>query len=150
MWKLIKVPLKTPFFAKINLCAGLKLTATSCSTKCGLFIGCIRLQKVAIFCYMTKLIFKNVGQFLVWHHRLIGIEVSLCKYACKTVCDVNWGKMPLLTQLCAKWCLYCMFWSPLETQSKRLWNVGTKYYICNWKHKFGFKVHFTKCKLGCK
>ena len=33
-------------------------------------------------------------------------------------------------------------------KSKRFWNVGKKYYIC-WKHKFGFKRHFTKCKLGC-
>ena len=43
--------------------------------------------------------------FLVWHHRLICILVSLNKRACKEVCDVKSGidPHPLLAQLCSRW-----------------------------------------------
>ena len=46
-----------------------------------------------------------MGLFLVWCHRLICIVLSLCKHACKEVCDVNPGidPYPLLAWSCARW-----------------------------------------------
>ena len=46
-----------------------------------------------------------MGLFLVWCHRLICIVLSLCKHACKEVCDVNPGidPYPLLARLCNRW-----------------------------------------------
>ena len=46
-----------------------------------------------------------MGLFLVWCHRLIYIVLSLCKHACKEICDVNPGKdpYPLLARSCDRW-----------------------------------------------
>ena len=46
-----------------------------------------------------------MGLFLVWCHRLICIVWSLCKHACKEICDVNPGKdpYPLLARSCDRW-----------------------------------------------
>ena len=46
-----------------------------------------------------------MGLFLVWYHRLICIVLSLCKYACKEVCDVKQGidPSPLLARSCDRW-----------------------------------------------
>ena len=46
-----------------------------------------------------------MGLFLGWCHRLICIVLSLCKHACKEVCDVNPGidPYPLLARSCARW-----------------------------------------------
>ena len=46
-----------------------------------------------------------MGPFLVWCHGLICIVLSLCKHACKDVCDVNPGidPYPLLGRSCDRW-----------------------------------------------
>ena len=46
-----------------------------------------------------------MGLFLVWCHRLIWILLSVCKHACKEVCDVNPGidPYPLLAWSCDRW-----------------------------------------------
>ena len=46
-----------------------------------------------------------MGLFPVWCHRLICIVLSLCKHACKEVCDVNPGidPYPLLARSCNRW-----------------------------------------------
>ena len=46
-----------------------------------------------------------MGLFLVWRHRLICIVLSLCKRACKEVCDVKQGldPYPLLARSCDRW-----------------------------------------------
>ena len=46
-----------------------------------------------------------MGLFLVWRHRLICIVLSLCKHACKEVCDVKQGvdSYPLLARSCERW-----------------------------------------------
>ena len=46
-----------------------------------------------------------MGLFLVWCHRLICIVLSLCKHACKEVCDVKQGidPYPLLVRSCDRW-----------------------------------------------
>ena len=46
-----------------------------------------------------------MGLFLVWRHRLICILSSLCKHACKEVCDVKQGvdPCPLLPRSCDRW-----------------------------------------------
>ena len=61
--------------------------------------------------------------FLVWRHRLISIVLSLCKHACKEVCDIKWGKdpYPLLAWSCNRW-----------------WPDFVTFTACN-KSKFGFK-----------
>ena len=48
---------------------------------------------------------KGMGLFLVWCHRLICIVLSLCKHACKEVCDLKQGvdPYPLLARSCDKW-----------------------------------------------
>ena len=47
-----------------------------------------------------------MGLFEVWCRRLICIALSLCKHACKEVCDVNPGidPYPLLSRSCDRWC----------------------------------------------
>ena len=46
-----------------------------------------------------------MGLFLVWRHKLICIILSLCKHACKEVCDVKQGvdPYPLLARSCDRW-----------------------------------------------
>ena len=46
-----------------------------------------------------------MGLFLVWCHILICIVLSLCKHACKEVCEVKQGidPYPLLARSCDKW-----------------------------------------------
>ena len=46
-----------------------------------------------------------MGLVLVWCHRLICIVLSLCKHACKEVCDVKQGidRYPLLARSCDRW-----------------------------------------------
>ena len=53
---------------------------------------------------MTKRV-RSMGLFLVWCHRLICIVLSLCKHACKEVCNVNPGvdPCPLLAQSLDRW-----------------------------------------------
>ena len=46
-------------------------------------------------CCTTELV-KGMGLFLGWRHRLICIVLSLCKHACKSVCDINPGIDPYL------------------------------------------------------
>ena len=48
---------------------------------------------------------KGMGLFLVWCHRLICIVSSLCKHACKELCDVKQGMhpYPLLAWSCDRW-----------------------------------------------
>ena len=53
---------------------------------------------------MTKLV-RGMGLFLVWCHKLICIVLSLCKHACKEVCDIKQriDPYPLLVQSCDRW-----------------------------------------------
>ena len=46
-----------------------------------------------------------MGLFLVWCHRLICIVLSLCKHACKKICDVKQGidQYPLLARSWDRW-----------------------------------------------
>ena len=44
---------------------------------------------------------KGMGLFLVWCHRLICIALSLCKHACKEVCDVKQGIDPSFPLTCS-------------------------------------------------
>ena len=46
-----------------------------------------------------------MGLFLVWRPKLICIVLSLCKHACKEVCDVKQGVEPylLLARSCDRW-----------------------------------------------
>ena len=62
------------------------------------------MQNLAIICHTTELV-RGLGLFLVWSHRLICIVLSLCKHACKEVCDVKQGIDPyhLLAQSCDRW-----------------------------------------------
>ena len=48
---------------------------------------------------------RGMGLFLGGRHRLIFIILSLCKHACKDVCDFNPGidPYPLLARSCNKW-----------------------------------------------
>ena len=57
-----------------------------------------------MICHTTEL-GRGMGLFLVWCHKLICIVWSLCKHACKEVCDVNPGidPYPLLARSCDRW-----------------------------------------------
>ena len=46
-----------------------------------------------------------MGLFLVWYHRLIYLVLSLCKHACKEVCDIKQGvdPFPLLARSWDRW-----------------------------------------------
>ena len=63
-----------------------------------------KLRNLAIICHTTELV-RGMGLFLLWCHRLICIVLSLCKHACKEVCDVNPGidPYPLLARSCDRW-----------------------------------------------
>ena len=66
-----------------------------------------RLQKLwnlAIICPTTELV-RGVEVFQVWRLKLICIAVSLCKHACKAVCDVKpeLHPCPLLTRSWDRW-----------------------------------------------
>ena len=62
------------------------------------------MRNLAIICQTTELV-RGLGLFLVWCHRLICIILTLCKHACKDVCDVNPGiePYPLLARSCDRW-----------------------------------------------
>ena len=64
------------------------------------------MRNLAIICYTTELV-RDLGLclFLVWCHRLICIALSLCKHACKEVCDVNpeIDPYPFLARSCDRW-----------------------------------------------
>ena len=64
-----------------------------------------------------------MGLFLFWCHRLICNVLSLCKHACKGVCDINPGidPYPLLARLC-----------------NRLWPDFVTFTACK-KSSFGLK-----------
>ena len=61
-------------------------------------------QNLGIICCTTEQV-RGMGLFLGGRHRLICIVFSLCKHACKSVCDIHPGKdpYPLLAQLCNRW-----------------------------------------------
>ena len=63
-----------------------------------------KLWNLAIIRHTTELV-RGTGLFLVWCDRLICIVLSLCKHACKEVCDVKQGidPYPLLAQSCDRW-----------------------------------------------
>ena len=62
------------------------------------------LQVRFIICHTTEQV-RGMGLFPVWHHKRICIIASLCKHACKEVCDVKPGidPYPLLARSCNKW-----------------------------------------------
>ena len=64
-----------------------------------------------------------MGLFLGWLHKLICIVLSLCKHACKKVCDIKPGidLYPLLAWSCNRW-----------------WPDFVTFTACK-KSKFGFK-----------
>ena len=68
------------------------------------FLQAVKLQNLAIICCMTEQV-RGMGLFLGGRHRLICIVISLCKHACKEVCDVKQGidPYPLLARSCNKW-----------------------------------------------
>ena len=53
-------------------------------------------QKVAEICYQLvhDRVSRGLALFLIWRHRLIYMALTLCKHACKTVCDVKSGIDP--------------------------------------------------------
>ena len=68
------------------------------------------MQNLAITCCTTELV-RGMGLFLGWHHRLICITLSLCKHACKEVCDINPGidPYPLPARSCNRWLDFVTF-----------------------------------------
>ena len=62
------------------------------------------LRNLAIICCTTELV-RGMGLFLGWRHSLICIILSLCKHACKEVCDINPGIDPyhLLARSWNRW-----------------------------------------------
>ena len=55
---------------------------------------------------------RGVGLFLIWHHELIYMPLSLCKHACKIVCDIKSGIDP------------CPFWLhrvPNDVYFRKYW-----------------------------
>ena len=61
---------------------------------------------IAIICSMTEPV-RGMCQFLVLRHKPIWMVVSLCKHACKEVCDVKPGldPCPLLARSWNRWWL---------------------------------------------
>ena len=68
------------------------------------FLLAVKVGNLAITCCTIELV-MGMGLFLVWRHRLICIVLSLCKQACKEVCDVKPGidPYPLLARLWNRW-----------------------------------------------
>ena len=68
------------------------------------FLTLQKLRNLAVICHTTELV-RGMGLFLVWWHRLICIVLSLCKHACKDVCDVKQGidLYPLLARSRDRW-----------------------------------------------
>ena len=103
----IKVQL-TPkyFFVQMNLCTCLKCTAPFCPvlTQILTFYRLLKVRNPAIICCTTEQV-RGMGVFLGGCHRLICIVLSLCKHACKSVCDVHPGidPYPLLARSCNRW-----------------------------------------------
>ena len=97
---------QTIFFVQINLCTCLKRTAPFCPvlTQILTFYRLQKLRNLAIICCTTEQV-RGVGLFLGWCHRLTWIVLSLCKHACKELCDVNPGidPYPLLARPCNWW-----------------------------------------------
>ena len=62
------------------------------------------IQNLAIICCMTEQV-RGMDLFLGGRHKLICIVLSLCKHACKSVCDVHPGidPSPLLARSCNRW-----------------------------------------------
>ena len=103
---LFKVHLNPKYFFCSN--TSLHLFETHCAflnyCKRWLFFRLWKLWNLAIICHTTELV-RGMGLFLVWFHRVICIALSLCKHACKEVCDVNPGvdPYPLLARSCDRW-----------------------------------------------
>jgi len=62
----------------------------------GIFKGFKNWQKVAEICYQLvhNRASRGLALFLIWHHRLIYMTLTLCEHACKTVFDVKSGIDP--------------------------------------------------------
>ena len=94
------------FFVQINLCTCLKRTAPFCPvlTRIMTFYRLWKLGNLANICCTTEQV-RGMGLFLGGRHRLICIVLSLCKHACKSVCDVHPGIDPylLLARSCNRW-----------------------------------------------
>ena len=61
-------------------------------------------NSLIIICCTTEQV-RGIGLFLGGRHRLICIVLSLCKHACKSVCDVHpeMDPYPLLARSCNRW-----------------------------------------------
>ena len=99
-----KVPINPKYFFCLN--KSLHLLETHCTF----------LNQVLTFFYVVKVTksshhlshdraSKGMGLFLVWRQKLICIVLSLCKHACKQVCDVKQGvdPYPLLARSFDRW-----------------------------------------------
>ena len=99
---------------------------------------------------MTELV-MGMGLFLVWCHRLICIVLSLCKHACKEVCDVKPGidPYPFLARSWNGWCtdfLTSTAWKKSRLGLKRGRKVQCVLNRC--KELFKRKKYFgVKCTL---
>ena len=65
------------------------------------FFQAVKVTKSGHYLLITEQV-RGMGLFLGGRHRLICIELRLCKNACKEVCDVNPGidPYPLLARSC--------------------------------------------------
>ena len=50
---------------------------------------CSFLSNVGFYHLVHDRVRRGVGLFLIWRHKLICISLSLCKHACKSVCEVK-------------------------------------------------------------
>ena len=98
------MPITPKYFFGLN--KSLHLFKTDCAflNKALTFFTLWKLRKLAMICLTTELV-RGMGLFLVWCHRLNCILLSLCKHACKEVCDVKQGidPYPLLARSCDRW-----------------------------------------------
>ena len=94
------------FFVEINLCICLKCTVPFCPvlTQILTFYRLWKLRNLAIISCTAEQV-RGMGLFLGGRHRLICIVLSLCKHACKSVCDVHPGidPYPVPAWLCNRW-----------------------------------------------
>ena len=68
------------------------------------FLQAVKVKNLANICCTTEQV-RGMGLFLGGRHGLICIVLSLCKHACKSVCDVHPGKdpYPLLARSCNRY-----------------------------------------------
>ena len=83
------------FSAEMKLCS-IHIKNLIILSVSGIFKGFKNWQKVAEICYQLvhERASRGLALFLIWHHRLIYMALTLCEHACKSVCDVKSGIDP--------------------------------------------------------